>query len=246
MRILLTTLLVSASAVAFSQNFRLQFSLESFADANFFRYDPRQNPVMANYVQSVKDWSDLVSQDGGSKLNTEDIYKRLDPKFVMFQGRLAGNVHLASQFFRLTVGASTGRFDFRTFAWHVEAMFKYQFPDDWDRYSVEIGYARISDPSFGLTAAIRSANNTPDKLKDEMLHALKDDFFQTPISHGLKIGGYYQLKKNFDLGLSGFLDFVDRVDHARNDYVSLSLRLRLEQMDAPVGGGLKDPVFRRY
>ncbi len=234
MKTFLSTVLVAASFFAANaQVFRLQYSFEGFADALFFRYDPRQNIPMSNYVESIQDWSKLINDE---TIDTDEIYDRLDPKFMMLQPRLSANVHLMSKHLKGTFGVSTGRYQFRNFSWHAEALFRYQlFPADNGRWSIEVGYMMINDHSFGPEAAIRAAKNTPKEIKEKMKQFMTESLFERPVSKGLKMGAFYRLAPTVDLGLSGFMDFVERHDGARNDYASLSVRVRLEQMEAPVG-----------
>lgn len=233
-KLVFTFCLAVSFCAANAQVFRLQYTFEGFADALFFRYDPRQNIPMSNYVESIQDWSKLINDE---TIDTDEIYDRLDPKAVMFQPRLSANVHLTSKHLKGTFGVSTGRYQFRNFSWHAEALFKYQFfPADNGRWSAEVGYMMINDHSFGPEAAIRAARNTPNEIKEKMRQFMTESLFERPVSKGLKMGTYYRIAPTVDLGLTGFIDFVERHDGARNDYASLSVRVRLEQMEAPVGG----------
>jgi hypothetical protein len=220
----LALLLLAFSSHA--QFFQLQYSFETSADALFFRYKPEDNVAMSSYVQSIKDWTELLNKE---PIEVEAIYDRLRPKTMTMQGRLAGNVHLVAPHIKLTGGVSTGRYEFRNYSYHGEALFRYTFQKALPELTIETGFMIIKDYSFGPEAAIKTAANTPKEIKDKMRKFMTEDMFDKPTSKGLKMAAYYNLGGNFDLGLSGFIDFVKRADGARNDYASLSLRIRLEE-----------------
>ena len=70
--------------------------------------------------------------------------------------------------FRLNFGATTGRYEFRNFSWHGEAVFRYEFDGPLMNWTAEMGVMVFQDMSFGPEAAIRSAKNTPKEIKEKM------------------------------------------------------------------------------
>jgi hypothetical protein len=225
-KLIYTLALLLAGFTSHAQFFQMQYSFETATDALFFRYKPEDNVAMSSYVQSIQDWTELLNKE---PIEVAEIYDRLRPKKMTLQGRLIGNVHLIAPHVKLTAGVSTGRYEFRNYSWHGEALFRYTFTEAAPDLSIETGFMLIKDYSFGPEAAIKTAANTPKEIKDKMRKFMTEDMFEKPTSKGLKIAAYYHLDSNFDLGINGFIDFVKRNDGARNDYASLCLRVRLEE-----------------
>ncbi len=224
------TLLLALAGIASGQAqiLKMSYSLEASGDALFFRYDPRLNTAMSSYVESIQSWMKLLSAES---VDTEEIYTRLDPKFVMLQPRLGANVAIGTDVLRFGFGVSTGRYEFRNFSWHAEGVFRYEFDDPLMNWTAEMGVMIFHDMSFGPEAAIRSAKNTPKEIKEKMKQFMTEGMFEDPLSKGLKLGMFYGINSQLDLGVSGFIDFTKRPDFARNDYASVSLRFKLKQPD---------------
>lgn len=221
-------LALAGSQLAQAQLLKMNYSFETFGDALFFRYDPRLNTAMSSYVESIQSWMKLLNSEN---VDVEEIYRRLDPKFVMLQPRLGANVHLGTESLRFTFGVSTGRYEFRNFSWHADGSFRYEFDDPLMNWSAEIGFMLFNDLSFGPEAAIRSAKDTPQDIKEKMKQFMTEGMFENQMSKGLRLGAFYGINSQVDFGVSGFIDFTKRPDFARQDYASLNLRFKLKQPD---------------